>query len=79
MSEVKRAGKDWYKIQPGDLIVCVKTRDALIYFPAEIGKVGIFIKRGEKTSKRVESDLALVDGEITRIDLINWERVIDGG
>jgi hypothetical protein len=76
-SMVKRAGKDWYNIHPGDLIVCVRTRDTLFHFPELIGKVGIFIKRGLKTSKRVESDLALIDGEVRPIEVINWERVAD--
>ena len=74
---LKRAGKDWHSIEPGNLIVCVKTRDTLQYAPEMIGKVGIFIKRGLKTSKKVESDLALIDGEVKPIDVINWERVAD--
>ena len=73
MSEVKRAGKDWHKIQPGDLIVCVKTHDALLYYPELIGMVGIFVKRGQKTSKKVESDLALIDGEVKIITDTDWE------
>ena len=75
MSEIKFAGYDWRKIQPGDLIICSRTRNSLIYFPERVGKMGILIKRGERSSKRVESDLVLVDGEIMRIDLKNWESV----
>lgn len=75
MAEVKRAGKDWHKIRPGDLIVCAKTRDVLMYSPDMIGRTGICVRRGEKTSKRVESDLALIDGQVVMIDLVNWERV----
>ena len=71
MSTLKTEGKDWYKIQSGDLVVCVKTRDALRYFPERIGKIGIVIKR-DRTSL---VDLVHVDGKFMRVDLANWEKV----
>ena len=71
MSTLKTEGKDWYKIQSGDLIVCVKTRDALRYFPERIGKAAIVIKRDRKSL----INLVLVDGKFMRVDLANWERV----